>query len=282
MSSELQIRYCTTSDGVNIAWGEAGRGTAVLDFQPTPFSHIQDVFAINEVALRSAGALLLASSCSTRVVRVCPNATSSEVSTATTLMDAEAVIEAAQLDRFAVIADMNMLALSTALHLAIELPERVTHLVLESPIQNMGELADTAYGRTGLGLAEADWAVYTETLMRILGGWDVDSAWVQATTKAVSGWVDPAVGLEYTRLLSTIDVGDLLERVRQPTLVLRNEPTFIPLRACQRVAAKNRGRGVSPRHRPELRAVGRVDTRVPDALRGGGETGRGRGEPGRP
>ena len=169
-----------------------------------------------------------------------------EVSTATLLMDAEAVIEAAKLDRFAVIADMNVLALSTALHLATKLPERVTHLVLESPIQNMGELADTPYGRTALGLAESDWAVYTETLMRVLGGWDVDSAWVQATTKAVSGWVDPGVGLAYTRLLWTIDVGDLLERVRQPTLVLRNEPTFIPARACQRIAAKIAGAEFRP------------------------------------
>jgi class 3 adenylate cyclase len=74
--------------------------------------------------------------------------------------------------------------------------------------------------------------------MRVLGGWDVESSWVEATTKAVAQWVDPEVGLQYTRLLWTIDVGDLLAGVHQPTLVLRNEPSFIPARACQRIAAK--------------------------------------------
>ena len=190
---EPQIRYCTTSDGVSIAWSETGQGPAVLHFQPTPFSHVQDIFAINEGAY---GALAR----SFRLIMFDARGTGmserdvTDVSTATLLIDAEAVVDAAKLDRFAVIADMNLLALSTALHLAIALPERVTHLVLESPYQNMRELADTPYGRTALALAEADWAVYTQTLMRVLGGWDVDTSWVDRTAKAVDGWVDPAVG----------------------------------------------------------------------------------------
>jgi class 3 adenylate cyclase len=234
---EPQIRYCTTKDGVSIAWSEAGQGPAVLHLQPTPFSHVQEVFAVNEVAY---GALAR----SFRLIMFDARGTGmserdvTEVSTSTLLMDAGAVIDAAKLDRFVVLADMNLLALSTSLHLATALGERVTHLVLESPIQNMGDLEDTPYGRTGLAIAEADWAVYTQTLMRVLGGWDVDSSWVEATTKLVAGWVDPSVGLQYTKLLWTIDVGDLLAGVRQPTLVLRNEPTFIPARACQRIAAK--------------------------------------------
>jgi class 3 adenylate cyclase len=237
MSAEQQIRYCTTKDGVSIAWSEAGQGPAALHLQPTPFSHVQEVFAINEVAY---GALAR----SFRLIMFDARGTGmserdvTEVSTSTLLMDAEAVIDAAKLDRFVVLADLNLLALSTALHLATAFGERVTHLILESPIQNMRELADTPYGRTGLALAEADWAVYTQTVMRVLGGWDVDSSWVEAAAKAVAGWVDPSVGLQYTRLLWTIDVGDLLAAVRQPTLVLRNEPTFIPARACQRIAAK--------------------------------------------
>jgi class 3 adenylate cyclase len=234
---EPTVRYCTTSDGVSIAWSEAGQGPAVLFLQPTPFSHIQEVFAISEV---SYGGLAR----SFRLIMFDARGTGmserdvTDVSTATLLIDAEAVVEAAKLDRFAVIADMNLLAFSTALHLAARMPERVTHLVVESPTQNMRELADTPYGRTGLALAEADWAVYTQTLMRVLGGWDVDSSWVEATARAVAQWVDPSVGLQYTRLLWTIDVSALLAGVRQPTLVLRNEPTFIPARACQRIAAK--------------------------------------------
>ena len=42
----------------------------------------------------------------------------------------------------------RLLALSTCLRLAIAYPERVTHVILEAPYQNMRELADTPIGRT--------------------------------------------------------------------------------------------------------------------------------------
>lgn len=38
---EPQIRYCTTDDGVSIAWGESGDGPALLYCGPTPFTHVQ-------------------------------------------------------------------------------------------------------------------------------------------------------------------------------------------------------------------------------------------------
>lgn len=103
---------------------------------------------------------------------------------------------------------------------------------------NERELADTPWGRAGAALAELDWDVYVQTLMRILGGWDADSAWIDPTAKAVAGWVDRVVGLQYADASRSIDIGHLLGEVRQPTLILRNDPSFIPSRACQRVAAK--------------------------------------------
>jgi class 3 adenylate cyclase len=238
--AELRIQYATTTDGVSIAWGEAGEGPAVLHCQTTPFSHVQESFAIAEIPYGA-----LARSC--RLIMFDARGTGmsernvTDVSTGTLLLDAQAVIDAAKLDRFVVIADMNLMALWTALHLATGLPERVTHLVLESPIQNMRELADTPYGRTALALAEADWAVYTQTFMRVLAGWDADSAWVEAAAAVMAGWTDPTLGVQYMKLQETVDVGDILADVRQPTLVLRNDPTFIPAQSCQRIAAKIRG-----------------------------------------
>lgn len=43
-----EIRYTTTSDGVSIAWGEAREGPALLSFGPTPFTHVQEHFALWE------------------------------------------------------------------------------------------------------------------------------------------------------------------------------------------------------------------------------------------
>jgi len=165
------------------------------------------------------------------------------VSAETLLLDAQAVIDAAKLDRFIVLAVAgNILALSTCLRLATAFPERVSHVVLASPAQNFQELADTPLGRTSLVLAEADWAVFTQTLVRVLLGWDAASSdFVDRMAKVIGGWVDPAAGMQYVREWEIVDVGDLLAQVSQPTLVLRNDPYYVPARCSQRVAAKIRG-----------------------------------------
>ena len=167
---EPSIQYTTTSDGVSIAWAEAGRGPALLTCGGTPFTHAQEIFTV-------WGAAMEALTRSFRLVIFDARGTGMSdrdvegVSAETVLMDAEAVVDAAKLDRFIVSADPgSILALSTCLRLAIEYPERVTHVVLESPYQNMREIADTSMGKAGLALAELDWAAYLQTLFRVLAG----------------------------------------------------------------------------------------------------------------
>jgi class 3 adenylate cyclase/pimeloyl-ACP methyl ester carboxylesterase len=235
---ELQIRYCTTSDGVSIAWGEMGQGSAVLRFQPAPFSHVEQAVASSQAVwddLASSFRLILfdvrGTGMSERDV--------DHVSAETLLADAEAVVSAAQLDTFGVYCEANLLALHPALQLATAVPSRVTHLLLESPYQNMSELAETPYGRVGAALAESDWDVYVETLFRVLLGIDAATApFVDAYAKAAAGWADASVGREYVRLMDELDLSELLERVRQPTLIRRNVTNVLPASSSQRVAAK--------------------------------------------
>ena len=40
------IQYTTTSDGVSIAWAEAGQGPALLYCAGTPWTHLQELFAM--------------------------------------------------------------------------------------------------------------------------------------------------------------------------------------------------------------------------------------------
>jgi class 3 adenylate cyclase len=108
----------------------------------------------------------------------------------------------------------------------------------------MRELADTPIGRTSLALAKLDWAVYVQTLVRVLIGWDATSTgtdFVDALARVIGGWVSSFIGLQYVREQETIDVGDLLAQISQPTLVLRNDPHFVPARCSQRIAAKIQG-----------------------------------------
>jgi class 3 adenylate cyclase/pimeloyl-ACP methyl ester carboxylesterase len=231
------VQYTTTSDGVSIAWAEAGQGRALLVCPATPFSHVQEEFAV-------LGPLYEALAGSFRVVVFDARGTGmserdvAALSGETLLLDAEAVIGAAKLDRFVALAvGGNPLAVSICLRLATAFPERVTHVVLDSPFAAWRELADTPLGRVGLALAELDWAVFTQTFFRVLLGY-ARAEWVESFAAAVGGWADPSVGAQYIREWEAVDVSDLLAQVRQPTLVLRLDPYVVPARVCQRVAAK--------------------------------------------
>ncbi len=236
---EPSIQYTTTRDGVSIAWAEAGNGPALLSFEATPFAHVQELFAV-------WGAWVEALTQSFRLITFDARGIGMSerdvagVSAETLLLDAEAVIDAAKLDRFiGLVCPGSILPLSTCLRLAIAYPERVTHVVLESPFQNMRELADTSMGKVGLALAELDWTAYLQTLFRVLVGWDPASSEMAESYVAVAGgWVDQPVGIQYVRALENVDISDLLPQVRQPTLVMRNDPYYVPARCSQRVAAK--------------------------------------------
>ena len=70
-------------------------------------------------------------------------------------------------------------------------------------------------------------------------GWDAaTSDWVDKLAQAVIEWADPAIGRQYVRQMETLDLSDQLAGVCQRTLVLRNDPNNIPVRCCQRFAAK--------------------------------------------
>ena len=193
------VQYTTTSDGVSIAWAEVGEGPALLRCPPAPFSHVQEGVAVWERAFEAVAR-------SFRLVIFDARGTGMSerdvavVSGETLLLDAEAVIDAAKLDRSIALASPNILATSTCLRLATAFPERVTHLILDSPQHNMRELADTPFGRTNRALAELDWSVYTQTLFRVLLGWDAASSeMVESLVAAAGRWVDPSVGVQYVR-----------------------------------------------------------------------------------
>jgi class 3 adenylate cyclase len=123
----------------------------------------------------------------------------------------------------------------------------------------MKDVADTPYAKVGMALAETDWPSYVAARYLVLMGRDVaNDPWVAQLAKAAAAWVDPAVGLLYRRLEEATDLGDLLARVRQPTLVLIEETQgFPPVRAIQRVAAKIPG--AQSRQYSRARGEGFVD-----------------------
>jgi class 3 adenylate cyclase/pimeloyl-ACP methyl ester carboxylesterase len=234
---EPAVQYVTTRDGVSIAWAEAGQGPTMLFCTFTPFTHVRDQFTVYRDVYDAFTRSFRLITFDARGTGMSERDVSS-VSADTLVVDAEAVLDAAKADRFFINVDgTSILATSLALRLAIAFPERVTHLILESAFESTRELADTSFGRTSLALAELDWAVYTETLFRVLLGLS-SAALIESYVAYAGTWVDPSVGVQYIREWEAADLSDLLPQVRQPTLVTRNDPTFVPVRSCQRVAAK--------------------------------------------
>jgi pimeloyl-ACP methyl ester carboxylesterase len=240
------VQYATTSDGVSIAWNEAGDGPAMLYFGPIPFTHAREHWTIfdgffSELA-RSFRLIYFDARGTGMSERAIPG-----VSHATVLMDAQAVIAGAKLDRFVAYSGshFSMLGSWIALSLATALPERVTHVVLDSPFLDMGELDDTSFGKVAPRLAQTDWDIYVQTIFRVLS--QSVGPVSDEMAKAAAGWVDARVGLEYTKLSEATDLGDLLSHVQQPTIVLAHDPGItVPARCSQRVAAKIPGAQFMP------------------------------------
>jgi class 3 adenylate cyclase/pimeloyl-ACP methyl ester carboxylesterase len=203
----------------------------------TPFTHVLDQFEVYHDVMQAFARAFRVITFDARGTGMSEREVDS-VSRDTHLADAEAVLDAASVDQAIVNVDgTSMLATSTALRLAITQPNRVSHVVLEAPFINVRDLLDTPFGRTGLALAELDWAVYTKALFRIL----LESSSLEMIDSFVAladTWVEPAVGVKYIREWEVVDLTSLLRQVRQPTLVTRNHPCFVPVRSCQRVAAK--------------------------------------------
>jgi class 3 adenylate cyclase len=237
--TDLRVQYTTTPDGVSIAWGDGGQGPALFCCGPTPFTHVQEGYGGSLPYLHALTNSFRLITFDARGIGMSDRDVE-HVSAATMLIDAEAVIAAAKIDHFIVYADGGSLfALATALRIALAYPERATHLVLEAPFQNMRELADTPIGRTAAALAELDWDVYLQTVVRVLIGFDdAASELIEHFAARVGTWVDERIGIQYVREHEVMDVSDLLPQISLPTLVTRNDPFFVPARSSQRVAAK--------------------------------------------
>lgn len=223
------IRFCTTEDGVRIAYATMGSGLPIVrpghwlthleyDLKSPIFSHL--VRGLSEQH---------------QFVRYDPRGTGlsdrnvSAVSPELWLKDLEAVVDDLRLERFA------LLGLSqggpTAIRYAVKHPEKVTHLVL--------------YGSYARGRLHRHEGRYTPEMLEalctlIVNGWGSDNEsyrelfsalYVPSGNRESMRWMNdlervsasPEMAARYLRALADIDIVDLLPQVRIPTLVLHRK-----------------------------------------------------------
>jgi pimeloyl-ACP methyl ester carboxylesterase len=249
-----QIQYCTTSDGVGIAYAVTGEGTPIVrtshwlthlehDFTSPVWKHV-----------------MLALTRHHRLVRYDPRGEGlsqrecADLSFDAWMKDLEAVVEAASLPRFALFGCSQGAA--TAVAYAVKHPDRVSHLILyggfaRGPLKRAGS-PEVARRRIDLAkdLILEGWGTKHEAHRQ----WFTSSFLPQGSVDQYRWFnrlqqvsASPDIAARHLEATALLDVAALLPTVTTPTLVLHcRDDGVVPFEVGQELAASIPGARLVP------------------------------------
>ena len=212
-----QIRYCTASDGVRIAYWTMGSGPALLHAPPAPFGHIAAELDFESVRLwyeRLARTHTL--------IRFDPRGCGAsgrdgDISLETLALDFEAVSDALELHAFAVFA--GLIWVPPAITFAARMPQRLTHLVVWDGFARSADRQPNSRLAATRTLIDQDWVAYTNAWAQTAFGWE-QSRQAKAWARAYSEATTPESTLRRIEAFTGCDVTGLLPRITAPVLVV--------------------------------------------------------------
>jgi DNA-binding winged helix-turn-helix (wHTH) protein/pimeloyl-ACP methyl ester carboxylesterase len=216
-----EIRFCTASDGVRIAYALAGRGPPLVkaanwlnhleyDWQSPIWSDL-----LHELASRH------------QLIRYDERGNGlsdwdvDDISFEAFVRDLETVVEAAGLDRFALLGISQGCAVSIAY--AIRHPGRVTHLVLYGGFARGRAKRDPEHARTLLSLVKQGWGRENPAFRQFFTslffpeGTPEQMQWFNDLQRITSS---PENAVRIMSATGDIDISAMLPQVKVPTLVL--------------------------------------------------------------
>ena len=249
-----QVRYCTTADGVRIAYAATGEGTPIVRTSMW-MTHLQHDFT--EPVWRH---VMLGLARNHRLVRYDPRGEGmsqrevADISFEGWIRDLEAVVDALALERFALFGCSQGAA--TAIAYAVRHPARVSHLVLFGGFAR-GPLHrghDPVRVRKGLDLSK-------ELILQGWGRRDVAHRQWFTSTFLPEGSADqyrwynrlqkisssPEVAARRVETVADLDILALLPKVQAPTLVLHcRDDGVVPFELGEELAASIPGATLVP------------------------------------
>jgi class 3 adenylate cyclase/pimeloyl-ACP methyl ester carboxylesterase len=241
---EQKIQFCMAPDGVQIAYSRIGRGPPLVktgnwmthlefDFESPIWQHLYRELARDHTLIRYDAR---GNGLSDREVE--------DVTFETFVHDLETVVDAAGVERFALLGISQGCAVSVGY--AVKHPERVTHLVL--------------YGGFAVGwnkrlVTEGEKRIYSAMVTLMGLGWGQDDAafrqlftsqFVPGASKQQADWFNelqristsPADAVRTFMAAGNIDVTNLLTKLTLPTLVMHaRDDACVPFDAGRRMAA---------------------------------------------
>jgi class 3 adenylate cyclase/pimeloyl-ACP methyl ester carboxylesterase len=215
-----EVRYCTTADGIRIAYAIAGSGPPLLYGVEPISSHMQ-----LEWSHSGSGRILRRHAQHNTLIRldfrgsglsdrVIPQSLDEGV------LDVEAVVERAGFEQFALYANLSsvpLMILYAARH-----PERVTRMVIVDGYVRYADILNTPQAQALRAAARIDWALAMEAIAFATYGSDRDE------NREHGKFVRACVGPEYfdesnLDLAMTWDVTEAARQIKAPTLVMRHD-----------------------------------------------------------
>jgi len=231
---EPRIQYAKTSDGVNIAFAEAGEGRTLIAMIAPAFSHA-------ELSWEAWANILppLASRFRTAWYDARGTGLSDrhaiDFSTEAMIRDLEGVVAGTGFDSFVLVAWCN--AVPTAVTYAVAHPERVSHLILGDAFTTLSDISQTPAYQASVALLEMDWLLFTETFGQVLWGY-ANPEFGRQFGEFMRACSEPEAHQALWRTFRSYDVTAFLPRVTAPTLVIQNKNNrFMAPTVGQRVAA---------------------------------------------
>jgi class 3 adenylate cyclase/pimeloyl-ACP methyl ester carboxylesterase len=211
-----QIRYCTASDGVSIAYYDVGEGQPVIHM-PGTFTNIHSQWL--DLGRRELYARLTSAY---RVIRYdrrgcgLSDRTVTDFSIEALTRDLAAVADDLELAHFCIWAPA--FSGPTAIAYAADHPARVSKLALYSADAWGGSMLEMG-DATLQFLLEHDWELFTEVFARKSFEWP-DSERVRAEAASIREAISQETMQRFVEARRSWDVSSLLARVQCPTLVL--------------------------------------------------------------
>jgi class 3 adenylate cyclase/pimeloyl-ACP methyl ester carboxylesterase len=214
---EPRIQYAKTSDGVSIAFWTLGEGPALVQTPDMPISvalqwQVPELRAWYERLAQNHTVITY----DTRGVGLSER-NLLEQRPDFGLHDLESVVDAAAIERFSLLATFRHAPYAVAY--AARHPERVSRLILYSPVASIREVNSGTLMSTQLRMLDGDFEAYLNTSLRVTAGLPPG----QGLRQLVSLYLQSVTRENYRRLVdagASFDASDLLRAIQSPALVL--------------------------------------------------------------
>jgi class 3 adenylate cyclase len=233
---EGEVRYCTTSDGVSIAYTDAGEGLPLVITSNILASHLGYTGGVSDQLL-SVGSTAK----NHRIVRYDARGTgmsdrrSLDFSMEARLLDFQSVIDHLGLERFVLVGLPHGTA--TAVNYAVRHPDRLTHLILFCPYAHGADFQRvTKRFESARELADEDWEGYTLMMANANFRFRDSERALALAARMRDAMTAEALRAFFAEQFST-DIAGILLAVSVPTMVVSNETMTFPVEWHQEIAA---------------------------------------------